>query len=327
MIKTLLAGLLGINDHMNTQSRIQKNKTESQQRIAQWNEYNRQLDELHKKIEDISFLDSSENIPKISDTDSDFKYGSSTQTEVTSFSNKVPKLLEAKLLATGTVQLRWEQIEDSIRYDVYCSTENETEHKVGSTDGKSTSYTDKTLFEVSTYTYRIRAVCKQNSKKQYSAYSNPVTCLITEEFILKKPDIPSLQKTPVEKYVSKPTIDIDNMDGHSFEKFCADILKKNGFRDVVVTQGSGDQGVDILAKMGGVKYGFQCKHYSSPVGNKAVQEVYSGKNFYNCHVGVVITNSTFTSSAIELAEKNGILLWNRRKLTQMIEKAYSLEQD
>lgn len=110
----------------------------------------------------------------------------------------------------------------------------------------------------------------------------------------------------------------DNMEGHDFEYFCADLLRKNGFSDVKVTQGSGDQGIDVLATKDGIKYGVQCKCYSSDIGNKAVQEVFSGKTFYNCHVGVVLTNRYFTASAKELAEKNGVLLWDRDKLNELI---------
>lgn len=110
----------------------------------------------------------------------------------------------------------------------------------------------------------------------------------------------------------------DYMEGHDFEYFCAKLLKNNGFTNVEVTQGSGDQGIDILATKDGIKYGIQCKCYSSDIGNKAVQEVFSGKTFYNCHVGVVLTNRYFTSSAKELAEKSGVLLWDRDRLNEMI---------
>lgn len=40
---------------------------------------------------------------------------------------------------------------------------------------------------------------------------------------------------------------------------------------------------------------------------------------YNCHVSVVMTNNYFTASAKQLAEKNGILLWDRDKLQYMID--------
>ena len=112
----------------------------------------------------------------------------------------------------------------------------------------------------------------------------------------------------------------DNMEGHEFESFCAKLLEENGYKNVEVTRGSGDQGIDIIAYRDDIKYGIQCKCYSSDIGNKAVQEVYAGKAFYHCHVGIVLTNRYFTKSAIELAERNGIILWNRDKLLELINK-------
>ena len=49
----------------------------------------------------------------------------------------------------------------------------------------------------------------------------------------------------------------DEMEGHEFEYFCADLLEKRGFEEVEVTKGSGDYGVDILAEKDGVTYAIQ----------------------------------------------------------------------
>lgn len=111
---------------------------------------------------------------------------------------------------------------------------------------------------------------------------------------------------------------VDGMEGHDFEYWCADILKKNGFSNVEVTRGSGDQGVDVLAKFGDVKYAIQCKCYSFDLGNKPVQEVNAGKAFYHCHIGVVMTNRYFTAGAKEIAEATGVLLWDRDTLKRLI---------
>lgn len=43
-------------------------------------------------------------------------------------------------------------------------------------------------------------------------------------------------------------IDIDYMEGHEFEYWCAELLRQNGYSNITVTRGSGDQGVDVLAK-------------------------------------------------------------------------------
>lgn len=114
---------------------------------------------------------------------------------------------------------------------------------------------------------------------------------------------------------------VDGMEGHTFEFWCADLLRKNGFSDVVVTPGSGDQGVDITAEKDGILYAIQCKCYSSDLGNKPVQEVHAGKTLYGRHVGVVMTNRGFTPGARELANSTGVLLWGRDKLQEMISAA------
>lgn len=112
---------------------------------------------------------------------------------------------------------------------------------------------------------------------------------------------------------------IDCMEGHEFEYWCADALRKLGYRYVEVTPGSGDQGVDVLAQKDGIKYAVQCKRYNSDLGNKPVQEVYAGKAIYHCHVGVVITNQHFTAGAKQLAAATDTLLWDREWIRSYLE--------
>ena len=114
--------------------------------------------------------------------------------------------------------------------------------------------------------------------------------------------------------------DIDLMEGHDFEFFCAELLKKRGFLDVEVTKGSGDYGIDILAEKDGVTYAIQCKCYAAPVGVKAVQEAYAGRDYYDCMVGAVLTNQYFTAPAVEAAKKLKIILWDRGYLESMLEE-------
>lgn len=131
--------------------------------------------------------------------------------------------------------------------------------------------------------------------------------------------------TPEKMHYVSSISAIDGMEGHKFELFCAELLRKNGFLEVTVTPGSGDQGVDILAVKDGVKYAVQCKNYASTLDNTPVQEVSAGKQFYGCHVGVVMTNSTFTSGAVQLAAATNVLLWDRKKLDELILNAGGLE--
>ena len=115
--------------------------------------------------------------------------------------------------------------------------------------------------------------------------------------------------------------EIDEMEGREFEKFCAQLLERKGFVDVNITKASGDFGVDILAEKEGVTYAIQCKRYTDPVGVKAIQEAYAGREYYDRMVGAVFTNQYFTAPAVEAAKKLKILLWDRGYLEQMIEES------
>ncbi len=110
---------------------------------------------------------------------------------------------------------------------------------------------------------------------------------------------------------------MDELEGHDFEYYCADLLKNDGFDEVEVTKGSGDFGVDILAQKEGITYAFQCKCYDKPIGVKAVQEIYAGRDYYGRMVGIVMTNQYFTEPAETMAKRLNIILWDRDKLDEM----------
>ena len=124
----------------------------------------------------------------------------------------------------------------------------------------------------------------------------------------------------IKRFRRKRDEDIDPMEGHEFEYFCADLLQRRGFQEVEVTKGSGDYGIDILAEKDGVTYAIQCKCYGAPVGVKAIQEAYAGRDYYDRMVGAVLTNQYFTQPAVEAAKKLKILLWDRGYLESMMEE-------
>ncbi len=118
----------------------------------------------------------------------------------------------------------------------------------------------------------------------------------------------------------RPADAFEDMDGHEFEYFCADLLEHRGFVEVEVTRGSGDYGIDILAEKDGVTYAIQCKRYTAPVGVKAIQEAYAGRDYYDRMVGAVMTNQYFTAPAVEAAKKLKILLWDGGYVESMMEE-------
>ena len=82
------------------------------------------------------------------------------------------------------------------------------------------------------------------------------------------------------------------------------------------TRSSSDQDADVIATSpSGVKIAVQVKHYRSPVGNKAVQEIVASKAFYRAEHAVVVTSGPgYTRSALELARANNFRLWQASDL-------------
>ncbi len=103
------------------------------------------------------------------------------------------------------------------------------------------------------------------------------------------------------------------MSGSDFEYFCANEINKKGW-DARVTRGGGDQGIDIIAEKNDFKLVIQCKKYNNPVGNKAVQEISAGRQHEMADAACVVTNSTFTKSAKELASTNDVHLLHYTQL-------------
>lgn len=93
------------------------------------------------------------------------------------------------------------------------------------------------------------------------------------------------------------------MRGPEWEDFLVRVFRLLG-AEVEPTGTSGDQGVDLIVTLGSRRYAIQAKGYVSAVSNKAVQEAVAGMAYYRCNACAVITNSRFTTGAIELAESN-----------------------
>lgn len=129
-----------------------------------------------------------------------------------------------------------------------------------------------------------------------------------------------LMFSEVKKFSRVEISQIDKMTGTEFEKYTKFLLDKNGFQNTKVTKAIGDQGIDVIAKRNGTKFGFQCKRWKKNVGNKAIQEAHAGIGYYSLDKAIVITNSHFTKSAKELANKLSVELWDREALIKLLEQ-------
>ena len=140
----------------------------------------------------------------------------------------------------------------------------------------------------------------------------------------------STKKEKKEKYIQELMMDsdfsqINELSPYDFEHWVARLMRIQGY-EAHATKYSGDYGVDVIAEKDGYKIGIQVKKFNGPVGIKAVQEISSGINYYECHEGWVIsTTPYFTKAAINLAEKNNITLFNKTDLAKyfkQIKKEY-----
>jgi hypothetical protein len=108
----------------------------------------------------------------------------------------------------------------------------------------------------------------------------------------------------------------NDMSPNEFETFCADELRRVGW-NAYVTKRSRDQGVDVVADKNGVRVVVQCKLYSRPVGNKAVQEIAAARTHEQAEYAVVASNNKYTPDAEQLASTTKVLLLHYTDLCRL----------
>lgn len=106
--------------------------------------------------------------------------------------------------------------------------------------------------------------------------------------------------------------------GVDYEMFLLDLLQAEGWI-VSTTPATGDQGVDLLAYRDGVRVAVQAKLYTTPVGNKAVQEVAAGAIHYKATHAVVVTGAGFTPAARSLAASTRVFLLHHDEIGRLAE--------
>lgn len=118
-------------------------------------------------------------------------------------------------------------------------------------------------------------------------------------------------------HASRTIDDVERMTGREFEEFLARLLVCMGYTQIRFTPAT-DQGGDLICTSPeGVRTVIQAKRWKGSVGNSAVQEVLGAMRHYCCKQGIVVTNSSFTSSAFQLVSRgNDVILRDRRWLEE-----------
>jgi restriction system protein len=120
---------------------------------------------------------------------------------------------------------------------------------------------------------------------------------------------------------------IQNLPAAGFEKLCKRLLTEIGISDIIITGGSGDQGIDGkgLVKLNDVvslNIVFQCKRYKETVSPHHVRD-FRGAMQGRGEKGLIITTGRFTKEAKNEANRDGVTpieLIDGDRLVELFEK-------
>ncbi|MGY0062196.1 restriction endonuclease [Streptomyces sp. LZ34] len=109
--------------------------------------------------------------------------------------------------------------------------------------------------------------------------------------------------------------DVDAMTWQRFERYVADLCRRDGCAQVLVSGKSGDLGADVVGLMpDGRRLVIQCKHYAPhrTVGSGEMQKFLgTAKAEHGADVAVYVATCNFTREAQRLAVKHGIFAMHR----------------
>ncbi len=120
---------------------------------------------------------------------------------------------------------------------------------------------------------------------------------------------------------------IQNLSAAGFEKLCKRLLTEIGINDIIITGGSGDQGIDGkgIVKLNDVvslNLVFQCKKYKEAVSPHHVRD-FRGAMQGRGEKGLIITTGRFTKEAKNEASRDGVTpieLIDGDRLVKLFEK-------
>ena len=127
------------------------------------------------------------------------------------------------------------------------------------------------------------------------------------------------------KKAHKADVSFEDLSPYDYEKQVAQSLSEMGWK-TQVTKASGDQGCDVLAVKGGARVAIQCKYYSKPIGNKAVQEINAAKSYYDANFAAVVSNQSYTPAAKLLATKLQVALLHHSQLNGLLKECQALKR-
>jgi Restriction endonuclease/FHA domain len=110
------------------------------------------------------------------------------------------------------------------------------------------------------------------------------------------------------------------MPGHRFEHEIGYLMEEFGYK-VLVTPGSGDHGVDVIAEKNGRRVAVQVKlHTTGSCGNNEVLKLLGGMQVHKAEEGLFITTSKLTKKAKEACTSTGLVYYDHDRLLDFCEQ-------
>ena len=113
-----------------------------------------------------------------------------------------------------------------------------------------------------------------------------------------------------------------------FEEAIADLIVPLGYTEIRVVGGAADLGVDVLCRdRQGRRVAIQCKRYQpdNDISSSAVQTFMGGMVAHEAERGIIVTTSSFSAPARDLAKSQGIRLIDGAELSRMLAKEAALD--
>jgi len=203
--------------------------------------------------------------------------------------------------------------QDEYGDEIWAGAEREIERIIDDKVFKRENIRDRDEF----YSFEFLSRCEPAFESEYS------DCWIFDEL---KDRLKVYHQTHL-RTLAAGGIDPDKRSGTEFEQWLIASIRQAGIVDAKPTKRTGDQGADIIVRHGRTIV-IQAKCYQQSVGNSAVQEVHAAKIHYAADEAWVVTNSTFTRSARELAKSTVVRLVDRssfRDIGSLITQAIASE--
>jgi restriction system protein len=123
-----------------------------------------------------------------------------------------------------------------------------------------------------------------------------------------------------DRAIENGTPELDGLSGEALETRISGLLRGLGYK-TEITKATEDAGADIIALRRQKTTVVQTKHQAGEVGVEAIHEAIASRQHFGADSALVVTSSTFTPQARELAARAGVDLWDRGALTEHLEKA------